>query len=156
MKTIRLVAMLRVLPCLLLLNVHTAYALDHTTVKAHPERWFSTGWSHVIDTPSGIFWYNSQNGSGVLGKLDREGNHTSFKTNAYAKGWTHIVSTPHGVLWYNSQTGAGTIGRFDSAGNYTSTKTLSFSKGWTHVVSTPEGLVWYNAKTGAAVIGRLE
>lgn len=156
MKAVRLLTILCSLVCLPLANHHVAHALDHTTVKVHPDRWFSTGWTHTIDTPNGIFWYNSQTGSGVLGRLDGAGNHTSFKTNAYSKGWTHIVNTPKGVLWYNSQTGAGAIGQFDSAGNYTNTKILSFSTGWTHIVSTPEGLIWYNAKTGSAVIGRLE
>jgi len=156
MKSVRLLTMLYVLVCLPLVNYHVAYALDHATVKEHPDRWFSTGWTHAIDTPNGIFWYNSQTGSGVLGRLDRAGNHTSFKTSMYSKGWTHIVNTPKGILLYNSQTGAGAVGQFDSAGNYTNIRTLDFSAGWTNVVSTPAGLLWYNAKTGSAVVGRLE
>lgn len=156
MKSVRLLTFPCILICLLMINLQFAHALDHATVKVHPDRWFSTGWTHAIDTPNGIFWYNSQTGSGVLGKLDSAGNHTSFKTNAYSKGWTHVVNTPKGILWYNSQTGAGAVGQFDSAGNYTNIKALNFSPGWTHVVSTSEGLVWYNAKKGSAVVGRLE
>lgn len=153
MKTLKILSILFILVCIPLSN---ANALDVTTVKVHPDRSFSTGWTHAVETSNGIFWYNSQSGSGVLGKLDSVGNHTSFKTSAYSKGWTHIVNTPNGILWYNSLTGAGAVGQFDSAGNYTNTKTLNFSAGWTQIVSTPEGIIWYNAKNGSAVVGRLE
>ncbi len=156
MKSVLQLTILCLLMCLSLIAPQVAHALDHTTVKSHPDRSFSLGWTHAIDTPNGIFWYNSQTGAGVLGKLDSAGNHTSFKTSPFSKGWTHIVNTPKGVLWYNSQTGAGAIGQFDSAGNYTNTKTFSFSTGWTNVVNTPEGIIWYNARTGSAVVGRIE
>ena len=156
MKTVRILTILFVLVCLPLVNHQVVNALDVTTVKVHPDRSFSTAWTYAIDTPNGIFWYNAQTGSGVLGKLDSAGNHTSFKTSTYSKGWTHIVNTPNGILLYNSLTGAGAVGQFDSAGNYTNTKALNFSAGWTHIISTSEGIIWYNAKTGSAVVGRLE
>lgn len=142
--------------CFLVFQLQMAFALDHTTIKVHPDRWFSTGWTHAIHTPNGIFWYNSYTGAGVLGKLDSTGNHTSIKTNSFSKGWTHIINTPKGILWYNSLSGAGAVGQFDSSGNYTNIESFKFSSGWTNVISTPEGLIWYNAKTGAAVVGRLE
>ena len=156
MKTVRIIAILFVLVYLPLVNHQVANALDVTTVKVHPDRSFSTGWTHAIDTPHGVFWYNSQTGSGVLGKIDSAGNHTSFKTSAYSKGWTHIINTPNGILWYNSQTGAGAVGQFDSVGNYTNIKTLNISAGWTNIVSTSQGIIWYNARTGSAVVERLE
>jgi hypothetical protein len=156
MKSVRLITILCVLVLIFLVDHQVSNALEVTILKVHSDRSFSTGWTHAIDTPNGIFWYNSQTGSGVLGKLDNTGNHTSFKTSAYSKGWTHIINTPNGILWYNSQTGAGAVGQFDSVGNYTNTKTLNFSAGWTNIVSTPEGIIWYNARTGSAVVGRLE
>ncbi len=156
MNTVRSITIMFALVLLSLVNYQVSNALEVTTLKIHPDRSFSTGWTHAINTPSGIFWYNSQTGSGVLGKLDSTGNHTSFKTGAYSKGWTHITNTPNGILWYNSQTGAGAVGQFDSVGNYTNTRTLNFSAGWTNIVSTPDGIIWYNARTGSAVVGRLE
>jgi streptogramin lyase len=156
MKSVRLMTILFVLVLISLVDHQVSNALEVTTLKAHPDRSFSTGWTHAIDTPNGIFWYNSQTGSGVLGKLDSAGNHTSFKTSSYSKGWTHIINTPNGILWYNTQTGAGALGQFDSAGNYTNAKTLYFSPGWTNIVSTPEGIIWYNARNGSAVVGRFE
>lgn len=156
MKTSRLITILFILLLLSLANNQASYALDVTTLKVHPNKSFSTGWTHAVDTPHGIFWYNAQTGAGVLGKLDNSGNHTSFKTGAYSKGWTHLVNTPNGILWYNSQTGAGAAGQFDSSGNYTNIRTFNFTPGWTNIVSTPEGIIWYNARTGSAVVGRLD
>ena len=155
MKSIQVLTILCLLVCTSLVNTLVANA-GLTTVKIHPDRSFSTDWTHAVDTPNGILWYNSKSGSGVLGKLDSSGNHTSFKTSDFSKGWTHIVNTPKGILWYNSQTGAGVVGQFDSTGNFTNTQTLKLSTGWTSIVSTPEGLIWYNGKTGSAVVGRLE
>ncbi len=99
MNYVRALTLICSIVCLPLVNHQVAHALDHTTVKVHPDRSFSTGWTHAVANPNGIFWYNAQTGSGVLGKLDSAGNHTSFKTTAYAKGWTHIVNTPQGILW---------------------------------------------------------
>lgn len=155
-SAVLMLSVLSLFTCLTLVNIQDAHAVDHSTVKIYPAGSFSTGWTHAVDTANGVLWYNSLTGSGVLGRVDGAGNHTSFKTTAFSKGWTHIVNTAKGVLWYNSQTGAGALGEFDSAGNYTNTRTFSFSPGWSSVVSTSDRLLWYNAKTGAAVAGRLE
>lgn len=142
--------------CILIGGLNVALALDHTTIKSYPEQSFTLGWTHNVDTPNGIVWYNAQTGAGVVGRIDNAGNHISIKTINFSRGWTHIVNTPNGILYYNSKTGAGAVGLVDSEGNHTTIKTLQFSKGWTHIVNTPRGIVYYNTLTGAGAVGRLE
>jgi len=133
-----------------------AFALEHTTIKSYPDRSFLTGWTHCINTPNGILWYNSQTGAGVVGRVDGAGIHTSIKILKFSPGWTHIVNTSNGILYYNSQTGAGALGRIDDAGNHATIKTLKFSPGWTHIVATSNGILYYNSQTGAGAVGRIE
>jgi hypothetical protein len=154
LKCIRIVSLLCVL--ILMGGLKVALALDHTTIKSYSDRSFSLGWTHNVNTPNGILWYNSQTGAGVVGRIDSAGNHVSIKTMNFSPGWTHIVNTPNGILYYNSLTGAGAVGLIDNAGNHTTIKTLQFSKGWTHLVNTPNGIVYYNSLTGAGAVGRLE
>ena len=90
-----------------------AFAQDHTTIKSYPDGGFSTGWTHIVNTPNGILYYNSQTGAGAVGRIDGAGNHTTMKSLSFSKGWTHIVNTPNGILYYNSQTGAAAVGRIN-------------------------------------------
>jgi hypothetical protein len=54
--------------CALPADPGLALALDHTTIKSYPTASFSTGWTHIINTPNGILWYNTQ--AGAVGRLD--------------------------------------------------------------------------------------
>jgi len=56
--------------CILIGGLNVALALDHTTIKAYPDRSFSLGWTHNVDTPNGILWYNAQTGAGAVGRLE--------------------------------------------------------------------------------------
>ncbi len=31
---------------------------------------FSTGWTHIVNTPNGIVYYNSLTGAGAVGRLE--------------------------------------------------------------------------------------
>jgi streptogramin lyase len=110
MKSVRTLTILFVLVCMSLVN---AYALEHSTVKIHPERSFSTGWTHAVDTPNGIFWYNSQTGAGAVGQFDSSGNYTNTRGLTFSAGWTAVISTPEGLVWYNAKTGSAVIGRLE-------------------------------------------
>ncbi len=137
------------------------FAQDHITIKSYPAGAFATGWTHSVNTPNGILWYNSQTGAGAVGLIDSAGNHTTVKSypaGAFATGWTLITNTPSGILYYNTQTGAGAVGLIDSAGNHTTVKSYpagAFATGWTHNVNTPNGILWYNAQTGAGAFGQI-
>lgn len=156
MKGIRIVSLVCVYVCVFLSCLNIALAVDHTTIKSYSDRSFSTEWTHNVNTPNGILWYNSRTGAGAVGRVDSAGNHTTIKTMNFSTGWTNIVNTPNGILYYNSQTGAGAVGQIDGAGNHTTIKTLNFSTGWTHIVNTPNGILYYNAQTGAGAVGRIE
>ena len=126
---------------------------------------FSAGWTNLAYTPNGILFYNRENGSAALGRIDEAGNHTTVKSypaGAFAVGWTHIVWTPNGILFYNSATGAGSVVRLDPNGNGTTIKAYrpgspdSFAKGWTRIVYTRQGIEYYNDATGASAIGEID
>ncbi|MFO1429720.1 MAG: toll/interleukin-1 receptor domain-containing protein [Candidatus Competibacteraceae bacterium] len=131
---------------------------EHITINSYQH---GTGWTLIVDTPSGILWYNSQTGSGEFEQIDNAGNRTlinSYPAGFFYTNWTNVVNTPDGILWYNSQTGSGEIGQIDDAGNYTTIKLYaagSFSSGWTNVINTPNGILWYNSRTGSGAFGRI-
>jgi streptogramin lyase len=74
---------------------------------------YSKGWTHIVNTPNGILWYNSQTGAGAVGQFDSAGNYTNTKVLNFSAGWTHIVSTSEGIIWYNAKTGSAVVGRLE-------------------------------------------
>ena len=156
LKCIILLSLSVVCVCLSSGSLNIAYALYHTTIKSYSDQSFSTGWTHNVNTPNGILWYNAQTGAGAVGQIDSAGNHRTIKTMNFSPGWTHIVNTPNGILWYNTQTGAGAVGQIDDGGNHRTIKSIIFSPGWTHIINTPNGILYYNARTGAGAVGMIE
>jgi hypothetical protein len=139
-----------------------SFAQDHTTIKTYPNGAFALGFTHIVDTPGGILYYNANTGAGAVGTLDSStGTHTTLKVyapGAFALGFTQIVSTPGGILYYNGATGAAAIGTLDRSGNHTTHKVFpagAFATGWTRVVSTPNGILFYNGRTGEGAVGRI-
>ena len=113
-KGIRTLAILWAVTFFSLISIKATFAQDHVTIKSYPAGAFSPGWTHTVDTPNGILWYNAQTGAGAVGRIDSAGNHVTVKSypaGAFSPGWTHTVNTPNGILWYNAQTGAGAVGR---------------------------------------------
>lgn len=133
-----------------------AGAVEHLTIKYHPEASFSTGWTHIVNTPNGILYYKTATGASAFGRLDGSGNHTTLKSFNFSPGWSTILTIPDAILFYNSKTGAAAVERIDRSGNNTTLKTFNFMTGWTTIVDTPKGVFFYNAQTGAAAIEKIE
>ena len=68
LKCIRILSLLCV--CVLLGGLKVALALDHTTIKPYSDRSFSAGWTHIVNTPNGILYYNSRTGAGAIGLIE--------------------------------------------------------------------------------------
>jgi len=131
-------------------------AVDHTTIKYHPEASFSTGWTHIVNTPNGILYYKTASGASAFGRFDSSGKHTTIKSFNFSAGWTTIITIPAGILFYNAKSGAAAVERIDTAGNNTTVKTFDFMAGWTNIVNTSKEVLFYNAQTGAAALEKIE
>lgn len=133
-----------------------------TSIKTYQPGSFATGWTSVVGLPHGLFFYNSANGSAVVGRLEESGtfiNVKVYKAGEFASGWTSIVSTPKGVLFYNSTNGSGVVGRFDEFGIFTNLKIYkagAFAPGWTSVVARGDDIYYRNPKTGATAVGYID
>ncbi|PZR87357.1 MAG: hypothetical protein DLM68_08650 [Hyphomicrobiales bacterium] len=105
-------------------------------------------------------FYNSNNGSTLLGKLDDEGYFASLSSRASPAGYTNIVAGVNNVfLFYNRNTGlAATAKLVMPAGNYVDLKAITgLSTGWTHIVAgTNNVLLFFNASIGNAMSARLD
>jgi len=106
-------------------GVNVALAEEHDTIKVFPAGSFARGFTHSVNTSSGILWYNSQTGAGAVGKIDGTGNHITTEVlapGAFARGWTLITNTQAGILFYNTQTGEGAFGNINANGKFSTTK----------------------------------
>ena len=107
-----------------------------------------------------ILFYNGQTGSGMAGKMDRNGFQVtqSFDAGKFATGWTHVANVEFmsSILFYNASTGDAALGTLDH-GIFSTTKTYNnLSHGWTNILYV--GLnnnhaLFYNSVTGGAVLG---
>jgi hypothetical protein len=68
LKHIRTLAMLWAVIFLSLIGVEA--------IEAGP---YSTGWTHTVETPNGILYYNAQTGAGAVGRINSAGNHVTIK-----------------------------------------------------------------------------
>lgn len=119
---------------------------------------FSTGWTNIVNTPSGVFYYNKNNGSGAFGIVDKGSQHTiiaNYAPGTFDTNWTNVVSTPNRIFFYNSTNGSSTVGFLNNVGTFISIKKNppnSTNTGWTHIVNTPNGILFYNSINGAAAV----
>jgi hypothetical protein len=108
--------------------------------RSYPVGAFSTGWSQIVNTPTGVFFYNASNGQAALGVFDSSGNFSekrSYPVGTFSTGWSQIVNTPTGVFFYNASNGQAALGVFDSSGNFSEKRSYpvgAFSTGWTRIV----------------------
>ncbi|MBD1847397.1 hypothetical protein H6F89_29140 [Cyanobacteria bacterium FACHB-63] len=109
-----------------------------------------------------LLYYNTNTGTGAIGRIDEVGNHITLKSYpgaSFLTSWTHIATTENHFLYYNANTGAGAIGQIDTLGNLSTLKSYpegSFSTGWTHITATSEHFLTYNINTGAGGTGRID
>jgi hypothetical protein len=118
-------------------------------------------WTHVVAGASNIIWfYNSNTGKLMLGKLDDEGYFASLSTRALPAGYTNIAAGANNVfLFYNRNTGQAASAKLGiPAGNYVDLKQITgLSTGWTHIVAgTNNVLLFFNAGVGNAMSARLD
>ena len=128
-----------------------AFPNDVKTIAAYKPGSFSTGWTHVVATPSGILFYNKFDGSGGIGQIvmGPGANEASFRTvhsyaaGAFSTGWTQIAAAGDKIVFYNASNGAGGVGEIEGS-VFKTTKSYapnSFSVGWTHLVVAADSAV---------------
>ena len=62
-----------------------SFAQNHNTIKTYQDGAFALGFTHIVNTPSGIFYYNADTGAGAVGRLDAAtGEHATLKVYAPA------------------------------------------------------------------------
>jgi hypothetical protein len=118
----------------------------------HP-LFFNVGWTHIVPTVFGLFYYNASDGSAALGRIDwstphfgKEGNggtgaHCTIRhwnAGAFRRHWSRIAGGTD-MLFYDAQYGSGAVGGLDiNAGfKFTTFSTLeagAFATGWTDIV----------------------
>jgi hypothetical protein len=114
---------------------------------------FSTGWTHILDTSSGLLFYRAGDGTTEVADVDTDGSVTtrSGTRKTIAANWTSITSDKTHVLFYNATSGDAAVGGIKrlTLGEVSASAPSPplgieiyrvfpgyFSKGWTHVVST--------------------
>lgn len=106
---------------------------------------FSPHWTHIVATDLELLFYNSEDGSGAIGRFMGNGDETRFETvknfkkGSFSTGWTHMVSAPESnrILFYQKQTGLAALGEL-SNGQFKTIRQYVASElgqGWTHVVA---------------------
>ena len=67
---------------------------------------FAAGWTRIVDTGNGVFFYRSSDGLAAFGTFDSSGKFSQLRSypvgGVFAAGWTHIVDTGNGVFFYRS------------------------------------------------------
>jgi len=118
-------------------------------------------WTHVVAGANNILWfYNSNTGKLMLGKLDDKGYFASLSIRALPAGYTNIATGVNNVfLFYNRTTGQAASAKLGNpAGNYVDLKQIpGLSTGWNHIVAgTNNVLLFFNAGVGNAMSARLD
>jgi hypothetical protein len=87
-------------------------------IKCYAAGAFASGWTHIVSTPNGVLFYNSANGSGVVGRFDETGRFVNLKSYAFAAGWATIRYSDGVIEFRNDKTGATAIGQIETDGTY--------------------------------------
>lgn len=116
------------------------------TVADYAPGKFSSGWTHLVATPTEFLFYNSADGSGAIGRFVGNGDDLRFETTqnlakgSFSSHWSDVVATPEGntIVFYQEATGLAALGEL-SNGQFKTTRQFAkdeFGAGWTHVATT--------------------
>jgi hypothetical protein len=114
----------------------TAAVSSSGTVTDRNQFTLDANWSHLVNTPVGIFFYRVSDGFGGFGIINADGSFTDQKTfpvGFFTKGWTRIIQLPAGTLFYRTSDGLTSLGRFSVGGNFTDIKDSFLAPKWTLV-----------------------
>jgi Zn-dependent metalloprotease len=108
-----------------------------------------------------VLYYASHDGSGAVGQVDENLEHTTLTSHpagAFATEWTSIVSSEADLVSYRMEDGMAEVGNVDAGGNYTTVRSFPagfFASGSSHVTMHEGNLLFYDEVNGAGAIGRL-
>lgn len=142
--------------------------VDFKPLKSYPDKSFSIGWTHLVSTGAGLFYYNASDGSAALGEIDwvisgepSSGTHRtlhSWSGRAFAPHWSRIVAFGTLVLFYNGQTGEIVIREIHRDGTFGIVAAYAageFSPGWSDLVVENGHVLFYRRSSGEAAVGVL-
>ncbi|WP_146615980.1 hypothetical protein [Nonomuraea aridisoli] len=106
--------------------------------KIYPPGSFSPGWTSIAAGPQSdnkdtLLFYNADQRSGALARLDFNGNINTIRS--WGPGsfsfWTHVVGTSKGWLFYDHASGKAEVAALNNNG--LATTPVQLSPGWTHI-----------------------
>jgi hypothetical protein len=116
---------------------------------------FSTGWTHVAGTTSGILFYEADTGLVLSGRFV-DGNFTLGNSLGDEPGWTHVVGAGRSLFCYRASDGVAASGLIDDQGKFVqvAAPAVRYTTNWTMFAGTRSGRYpWY--KGGALSPSRL-